>query len=468
MHSSNRVVSAWFRGKTLELYPGLLKRGRLFLFFEYLVFSSFVDRNAFERRTVVSREVLLKVLGLPVTANSAAFKAVDLLEECAACIPLLKLEWSEHDYENGSARVILDDGLSAPFLEALQKELGTFHLVPDAEKVRFITGERVDTTTRTSLSAAERHDVTNDQHLLAPVAKVADYLNALPSNGFSMKVRQNIDRAVEAARSLPSATQRGLELSKLHWIVMQPQPFYGPSDEGKTIRLFAKNVSILGLKNVVKYALIDGWSTLDLKSAQLAIVATDWNITAIRGWLANPTCDIWRELCGVLPHIPIAGAKPVIKQAVYSACYGAQVETVEQALRGGLELSRADSSKVLSHEFFVLLFAHAKDRLTQIRANGGALDCFGEHLVCQSRVEARSVLARLSQAREMQLLLPAVDYALNNPKKLRIMLWEHDGFSVHFRLEPKRNEKTKRELLQTVNDRCAALGYPTKLVEKVS
>ena len=76
------------------------------------------------------------------------------------------------------------------------------------------------------------------------------------------------------------------------------------------------------------------------------------------------------------------------------------------------------------------------------------------------------MLAQLSQAREMQLLLPAIDFAEQRANDMRIVLWEHDGFSVHFRRDAQRNERTKRALLKAVNDNCQKLGYPTTLIEK--
>jgi hypothetical protein len=76
------------------------------------------------------------------------------------------------------------------------------------------------------------------------------------------------------------------------------------------------------------------------------------------------------------------------------------------------------------------------------------------------------VLAQLSQAREMQLLLPAIDFAEHHANDVRIVLWEHDGFSVQFRRDAQRNDRTKRALLKAVNDNCGKLGYATTLVEK--
>lgn len=296
--------------------------------------------------------------------------------------------------------------------------------------------------------------------------RIAEYLNARARNAFSMKVRENIGNAIAMAQALPNPAQSALELAKLHRILTQPEPFYGASERANTVRIFAKNTSILALKNVVKYALVAGWRTFDLQSAQLAIVAKDWNVELLHRWLSDPENDVWRELCGVFPGIPAATSKPVIKTAICSACYGAQLEPIQRDVQIALGVPRLAANKLLAHELFIHVLAHREHVLRESRKRKGATDCFGTFLPVGTRQQARSAMAQLSQAREMQLLLPAIEFAEQHPNDLRIMLWEHDGFSVHFRRHDDRNERTKRALIRAVDDNCAKFGYPTYLLEK--
>lgn len=466
MHTPNRIVSKRFRDRTLELYPSLTKRQRLFRFFEFLVFSTFTDRDERHSRKVVSRSALLDLLGLPATTGSKRFKAKDLLDECKDCIPLYKLEWSAYDPDEGKARVITDSGLSDEFMTELRHELTTFHNVPDSDKVRYITGERVRPADATALRVSDEQAATASVPQVPVALRIAHYLNSLPRNVFTTKIHENIAEAVTVAQSLPSPAQSTLELTKLHRILTQPQPFYGPSEGANTVRVFAKNTSIQGLKNAVKYALTQGWTTFDLKSAQLAIVAKDWNIDLLHQWLSNRSNNVWKELCSVFPNIPDAVSKPVIKTAVYSACYGAQLETIQADVQMALGTNRAAANALLAHELFIHVIAHRDHQLREIRKRKGATDTFGRFLPANTPEQARSVLAQLSQAREMQLLLPALSFTEQRPNDLRIVLWEHDGFSVHFRRDASRNDRTKRALLRAVNDNCERLGYPTELVEK--
>lgn len=466
MHSPNRLVSRRFRERTLTLYPILSQREHLFRFFEYLVFSTFTDRNQQNPQRVVSRKALLALLDLPPTTGSKKFKSADLLDESKDCIPLLKMEWRSHDQQQGKARVITKTGFSRDFLAELNRELSTFHAVRDADKVRYITGERATPNVTADIRANDVRAVTAAAPKVREAKRIAAYLNSLPRNVFTTKVAENIDGAIKAAQALPNTAQSVFELTKLHRILTQPQPFYGPSEGANTVRLFARNTSILGLKNVVKYALIQGWTTFDLKCAQLGIVAKDWQVTLLHDWLSDPSNDVWRELCSVLPGIPIAASKPVVKTAVYSACYGAQLETIQRDVQVALGVPRATANALLAHELFIHVVAYRQHQLREIRKHGGATDCFGRFLPAQTKAQARSVLAQLSQAREMQLLLPAVEFAEQRPNDMRIVLWEHDGFSVHFRRDAERNERTKRALLKVVNDNCQKLGYPTTLAEK--
>lgn len=79
-------------------------------------------------------------------------------------------------------------------------------------------------------------------------------------------------------------------------------------------------------------------------------------------------------------------------------------------------------------------------RIEDIKAAGGASDCYGNWIALESldkKHPERSILAQLNQAREMWLLRPALDLALEEVNEKarpawQITLLQHDGFSVHF------------------------------------
>jgi hypothetical protein len=74
-------------------------------------------------------------------------------------------------------------------------------------------------------------------------------------------------------------------------------------------------------------------------------------------------------------------AKPIVKTAVYSACYGAQLETIQTDVQIALGVPRATANALLSHELFIHVVAYREHQLHQIRKQGGGTDCFGRFLL---------------------------------------------------------------------------------------
>ena len=349
----------------------------------------------------------------------------------------------------------------------------SFHAAPDAKRVHLVTGERWTPPKARKLRERDRAIAASDVPKVDAAKRIVAYLNALNSNLFAARVGANMESAVEVAAAIDDKRRRGIELTKLHRIAAQPQPFYGPPKDAHTVRVFAKNTSILSLKNEVKAALIHGWRTFDLKSAQVAIVAKDWGMTKLHAWLSTPGNDIWKYLCGQHSGIDPTLLKPVLKKSVYSACYGMDKDTLIAELRGELiGLGEASQSALLSATMFANeaafvapLFEHREVMRERIKQDRGATDCFGQRIATSREVRPHAILSMLAQAREMQLLLPAIDLAVERKREFKIVLWEHDGFSVHFTKADRVDRESKR-IIDAVNAECNRLGYPTRLERK--
>lgn len=471
----NSVVSRSFRDAALKAFPQLsgpptVERRRWLAFLDLLCFSAFLDEGAQNRRVVISRAEILRAIGLPERTHSRKFNAKAFLDEIVSKGVLNKFRYLEHGVVTyggkqpvkSKARIAITNFGS--FKAVLDQELTTFHKVPDEDRVYLVSGGTWKATSAKELRDADLSEATADAPLVSEAKEIADYLNELPSNLFTKKINANIDSAIAIAAALPEP-QRSGELAKLHRIIAQPQPFYGPSKEQKTVRLFAKGVSIQGLSNPVKAALTAGWVTFDLRSAQLAIIAEDWGITELAEWLSIPTNSIWSELCSLFPAVAPGVAKSAIKTAVYSVCYGGTKTQIEQALAADLMVTPAAAEKFFEHRFVAAILNSRSARMKKIRGEGGATDCFGHRIACPDKGKARSVLAQLSQAREMQLLLPAVRLAKKRRKEVTIVLWEHDGFSVHFTRKDRVADESER-IRAAVGTECRRRGYPTWLEEK--
>ena len=462
MYQGNRIVSRAFRDRVIQRYPFLVSDPQCFALFEFLAFATETDVNG---NKLIPHVVLKQVAGVPSNASSRRFKSGELLEQYEAYFPLFR--WSQYHYQSKTARSALHDGLTPAMQKSLDRELATFHQTPATDRVHFLTGERAASTSTTDLRDAHEREARRYRPALAAPCRLVDYFNDLPVNSFTSIVSENIDSAVQVALAL-KPRQRRLELCKLHAIQRQPKPFYGASRAGKTARISPHHQTIHLLKRDVKYALIDGWVTFDLKNAHLAIISKDWRIPEVAKWLSKPSNDAWARLASLFPGMTLGSLKPALKEAVYAACFGRQVRRLVEALSDRLGVSFATAKQIFNDDLLVKVFAHRSYWAAHYAKKGRANDCFGRTFSCPTKRAATKVLPLLAQSTEMKLLLPALDLARKRPNDLRIMLWEHDGFSVQFRRDEKRNEGTKRALVRAINRHCQKLGYPTRLEEKNS
>ncbi len=477
------MVSERFRKIVLETFPQLQPHPetnrRWFCFFDLLCFGTFFDETFARPHLVIGRSQILGALGLPLTTHTRDFSAQRFLDEVIAKKVIGTFRYGLHEVLGGRSRYAIPNFPKAFKIE-LEREVYEFHTIADSDKVHLVTGDRWKATTPAILRGADRQEAEALRSPVPEAQRIIDYLNDLPSNIFALKVNRkgrtngNIAAAIAVAQSLPDERRRIEELRKLRSIVVQPQPFYGPSAKGNcklagnTVRVSAQGSAIPGLKNEIKYALIDGWVTFDLRSSQLAIVSKDWGIDGVREWLSNFGNNIWEELCALFPSIPKVPAKAALKRAVYSVCYGAAPDSVRNGLMIGLGLSWADVEPFFGHRFIEEVLLHRRAVQSVVRKARGANDCFGRWLPCSTKLKTvRSVMAQLSQAQEMAFLLPAIELAKKRKDEFKIVLWEHDGFSVHF-TRKDRIESESQRIMDAVNERCSKLGYPTRLERKDS
>ena len=474
MDLDGAIVSKGFRGRLLralpilESHPNHRERIEWFRFLNLVCFGCFVDDSERPKK-VIPHETILEAIGRDPSTPSSEFKSGEFIARFNDNV-LPRFLVSPHDHR-GMAREVLDDGLHA-LRKDIENELVSFHSVTDSEKVHLVTGERWTPPKARALRGADRKIAESEVPKVAAAKRIVAYLNALKSNLFAAKVSANMERAVEVARGIADPKRRAIELTKLHRIAAQPQPFYGPPTDAHTVRVFAKNVAIPSLKNEVKAALIDGWTTFDLKSAQFAIVAKDWGMTELHTWLSTPGNDIWKELCDLFTTMSPEKMKPVLKEAVYSICYGMSSENIISRLKDGfVDLGCSDfdahirAMAFIEDAYVVPLFQHRELMSEKVKRDRGAKDCFGQWIATTKEVQPRKVLAQLSQAREMQLLLPAIDLATKRKNEFKIALWEHDGFSVHFTRQDRIESESQR-IIGAVNAECTRLGYPTRLERK--
>ena len=84
--------------------------------------------------------------------------------------------------------------------------------------------------------------------------------------------------------------------------------------------------------------------------------------------------------------------------------------------------------------------------LEKIAEAGGARDCYGKWIQVNGETQPRDILARVAQFWEMTLVYPAFEIA-DKTEDFKIMLFQHDGFSVFFAPKKSGGARRSRRLL---------------------
>ncbi|WP_251962972.1 hypothetical protein [Salinibacter ruber] len=363
-------------------------------------------------------------------------------------------------------------------------------IVGVSERVWFDTGTAYSFQSASNLRKATRRLVQKDGAEIyrqkgspkIPRA-IQTYLNALPVNGFNKVARDHIEEAYAAAQRLSDESPRGSQdlgvrhaRAILRAVEDCPQPFY----EAKlnTPRLYARG-SFQSLNREVRAPLVQDWTLLDLKSAQLAVCAHLWDIGPVMSFL-NDGGDIWKELTSWV-GLP----KPVLKKAMYSITFGARAHwhfgsppsTLINALAEGDNISKSEAEearqKLMAHPLMKALYQARGQHIQDIKERGFIQDCFGTvmHLSSDQAEETASsgitagvltLLAAEAASYEMLLLWPAFQEVIGKEKRCKIMLYVFDGFYIKT-ADPRRQENWIDRLQGAVDRQAEKLGILTSL-----
>ena len=378
--------------------------------------------------------------------------------------------------------------------------------VEGTSRVVFLTGEAwsrrkaaADLKERRAAVATELEGSTS------PARGDAEYLNGLAPNGFAPysrsadKLLPRVGDPGDAAFVQDPARRRIAELV-LGGLAEQAAPVVRPCVN--STRLRSVGASIASLPKEVRAELgRDLLVEYDLQCAQLAIVGKQWGVPQVLALLRGKR-SVWSVLLEQL-GLP-EEAKPCLKLAVYTLCFGGSRPTIARHLVWGDRLRRGETppdvpkeglaavvgperAETVCRAFFRLgvvraLLSARKRRIAEIRAAGGIEhpDLPG-HLLRVRKAESRwdserrrfvtvrrgrqphQLLAECAQAVERQIIRAAYDLARDNPREFRIVADLHDGFVVAF---SRNQERWERRIIEAVNARAVELGVPTRLCRK--
>ena len=463
MKFSDRSVSRPFRGHLAEIMPGLKDRADYWRLTQHLLFGTWRDTDT--GRLLLPSELVAAIEGKKHDKNYVATKFLDAYRR-----DVVDFEITPHVWHPSSdlckARSILSVALPDA-VNALVKAERRSH---EPDRVWMSSGNAVlrkHSVASRQQDLADVKDRANDRSVCPQTRLLLEYMNSLPPNRFTSALR-HLPEAMAAAEGLADAEN---QLNLLKAIRDHAQPFYVPTD--KTTRIFSLRESVLRLHRSLRKIMTKDWVTADLKSAQLAIVASVWGVPSLTEYLSSGK-SIWPDLCQHMGLAYTDEAKSVVKGALYAVTFGAGINRMTQYMGRNFGNASGAYREFKGHDVIrALLLARAR-QLRKIRREGGGVDAFGNFLTLERYEKegyayaydnSRSILACIAQSYELALLMPVVRLAASQQFEAHgftLTTWLHDGFTFDAHRE-RDVESWKGRLAEVVAEEASRLGIQTEL-----
>ena len=266
------LVSTKFHGIVHKHYHHLAQCSPCAKYFLHLAFGTWLDEETGELLT--PQELLAAIEGKTEQLQTKNYRAVDFLIHFSKFVQYHK--WSDWAWTNHKCRCVTEIVFPAEIQEAIQAERD--RIWGHEEQIYFASGKK---STSLSRRLQKREEIAYALHVLKDNGSVEsrtviDYLHNLPIQPFN-DLLQNLDEAKEIVNTLPlDELSLNYQKNLLVRFASQTQTIYGNSDV--TTRVFPLNASIGLMQRKVRRSLAKDWTELDLKSAELAIVAKVWDI----------------------------------------------------------------------------------------------------------------------------------------------------------------------------------------------
>ncbi len=225
----------------------------------------------------------------------------------------------------------------------------------------------------------------------------------------------------------------------------------------------------MGLKKNIRRAATKGWVECDLRSSQFAILAAKLNAPIAQAFIASGK-SIWREFNAYLFGVntePENGIKKVMKEIIYSICFGKSIYALRQLLlQHGIPI-------LLKHPILQELLTLRTQWFERIEKDGGASDVWNkwhdlnnekDPATGKSKRWAGAIAGTVIQSIEMEIIAPIFDMAGRHGKsdQFTICLFLHDGCSISFNSKAK-IARAQAKLKEAVETRAKELGVSTVL-----
>lgn len=475
-----KTVSLQFRNLIKVSFPGLGKNLSYWRFMRHLMFGrkdEKTGRPMISQRCVAKAEDKLNILEKSTNYNAEKF----LLKFQLEVMSVETFSWSDWSFKDGEARIAMVE-FPQEIKDAIESEAYKIML---EDRVYFDTGNKFSD----KLQKIDRELIKKEAYTYfnfsSPEAKeLLEYMNSIPVHSFSKVVDANLNDTWLEALNIKDPDKRGVQVAILSTIKDDLQPFYQPSKKGNTVRIFPLTYSIPMLQKKLRKLITKGWYEFDLASSQLAIVGKTWEIPEVQEFLQSNK-KIWVELINhygfdannlkQTDEDTYEDLKSVLKDALYSLIYGmGKINLVTFLNEGLLPFGIIDAGKkFFKHPLIKSLFDARERKINELNDCDSAETIFGKVIKVAGNKKAngkpndiraesiRSIIAQQAQAVELYLLLPVLDLA-KSTNDFVITLWQHDGFSINFTSEGRR-DRWINKINKVVNDRAADLGIITKL-----
>ena len=465
-----KTVSKNFRNEIIKVYPACANNISYMKFVQYRLFSNNWEDEK-EKLIKVPQFVLAYCEDKITHLASKNYKGHLFLQDFKRDVQ--DIDWSDWSYAEGKCRVTkfpihnnIELLLTLDIHKDYNNEGGRFYLVSGLKFTK--RNRRDDLKTEKQKLLSELIEIRQCRKIKQLASKIWTHMATNGRDKYLIKmINTNIDLVEEAIKNRsdlePTKQKAYLELTDI--IKEGTMPIlHGVQN---SCRLYESGASITGLPRQYRKMLCKGWTEFDIKSSQLAIVSSMWNISSIHDFLSQKN-SVWDLFFNefTVDKDDYTDTKRFFKESLYSIVFGKQEQAIaklydqkfgagagikfsniwlvrdlfdarEKEINrlankpGGRHHSPAVSLMPTGNEFFFTGMSKKQAKLYD------GIMPYGQ------RKRITCAMAQEVQMIEMALLNPIIDLAERNSKNYKITLWQHDGFSVAFLNQNHRGKYTK-------------------------
>ena len=449
-------VTSEFRDRIQAEFPNL-KEPRHWRLLNYILFtSSSIYGN---KPLPLPFQTLAVIEGKKNELKTKDYNGLSFLKSFQEVVPDFKFYSSNS--EKGLARSVKSDGMPAWVHEERAKLINTDL---DDLDTYFDDGSKYSPAKRkkTYEQMFTEVEAKIDDLGLTPndkTYKVIKYLHERSQRRYNQMLKENWGEALAVAKAIKKDKAREVALRHLDTIRQYPLPVLMPV-EGSD-RAFSYIESPMTINREVRKVLMKGYDEYDLKSAQLAVVATLWKMPALKAFLADGR-SVWQYLAYMLdlPLEPLY--KEGFKKGLYTLVFGGSEAKIKASLTsasyGRLQKRTQDFLEIPMIE--ELLDAREK-RMDSLLFDGATETASGKLLrVYEDNI--KSVLAQEAQSLELELIYPVFKLAMQPNAQFEIVLYQFDGLTIFYK-DPRSKSKWEACIKEAVKRKAEEWDINTYL-----